>query len=377
MVSSTLEHRWQRCIWHRGAEIDEFIQSYFGGREESVLMVAGAGFDPRSTAVCTRFAAAGVPLRGLFIREERENPDQRLLVAADAQAARLASLVPTHEILPIPIFGPDNAVIGGRNVMRMIDQQRFAEVADVVIDLSALSIGISYPIVRYFQQRAVQGQGPRNVHVFVAQDAELDEHIRPVSAESVVFVHGFRGRIALDESAAAAKLWFPQLTHGRRQTLQRIYESIAPHDSCPILPFPSRRPRLGDDLVEHFLAELEDIWQVDPRNFIYAAEDDPLDLYRTLMRIDDLRQRVFAETGGSVLVLSPIGSKVLALGALMAALERDMPVAYLETIGYDFDATQAQVRSPVKQELIHVWLEGECYPSAVAPPAAGAVAGTA
>ena len=68
---------------------------------------------------------------------------------------------------------------------------------------------------------------------------------------------------------------------------------------------------------------------MDTRNIVYADEGDPLDLYRTILRLDDLRKPVFREVGGSLLVLSPLGSRVTALGALMAALERDLPVAYL------------------------------------------------
>ena len=49
----------------------------------------------------------------------------------------------------------------------------------------------------------------------------------------------------------------------------------------------------------------------------------------------------------------------MALGALMAALERDLPVAYLEAIGYEFDGSAAQ-EGPV--DVIHIWLEGEVYP---------------
>jgi len=69
---------------------------------------------------------------------------------------------------------------------------------------------------------------------------------------------------------------------------------------------------------------------------------------------------VFQETGGSLLVLSPMGSKVMALGALMAALERDLPVAYLEAIGYDFDPSVSETN--VEPELLHIWLEGDAYP---------------
>jgi hypothetical protein len=75
------------------------------------------------------------------------------------------------------------------------------------------------------------------------------------------------------------------------------------------------------------LEELEAGWEVDTRNIVYADEADPLDLYRTILRLDDLRKPVFKEVGGSLLVLSPLGSKIMALGALMGALERNLPVS--------------------------------------------------
>lgn len=68
----------------------------------------------------------------------------------------------------------------------------------------------------------------------------------------------------------------------------------------------------------------------DARSIVYADEGDPLD--RTILALDNLRKPVFAETGGSMLVLSPLGNEVMALGALMAALERDLPVVYLDRL---------------------------------------------
>ena len=35
-----------------------------------------------------------------------------------------------------------------------------------------------------------------------------------------------------------------------------------------------------------------------------------------------------------MVILSPLGSKALAAGALMAAMERDFPVAYVESMSY-------------------------------------------
>jgi hypothetical protein len=154
-------------------------------------------------------------------------------------------------------------------------------------------------------------------------------------------------------------LWLPQLASGRVAALGRLHSFVDPHDTCPILPFPAIDPRAGDRLAEEFLTELESGWSVDTRNIVYADESDPLDLYRTILRLDDLRKPVFAEVGGSLLVLSPLGSKVMALGALMAALERDLPVAYLEAISYEYDGSTAHA---VPVDIIHVWLEGEVYP---------------
>jgi hypothetical protein len=68
----------------------------------------------------------------------------------------------------------------------------------------------------------------------------------------------------------------------------------------------------------------------------------------------------FREVGGSRLMFSPVGSKVMALGALMAALERDLPVAYLEAIGYDLDGSVPTVSAT--SDLVHIWLEGDVYP---------------
>src|SRR5207237_5078860 len=104
----------------------------------------------------------------------------------------------------------------------------------------------------------------------------------------------------------------------------------------------------------------ENAWSVDTRNIVYAAEDDPLDLYRTILELDDLRRPVFEEFGGSLLVLSPVGSKIMALGALLAALERDLPVAYLEAVGYNFSDSRPADQPP--PFLVHIWLEGEVYP---------------
>lgn len=352
--------RWDPCIAHRGDEVRSFVQEYFGYPARKVLFVAGAGFDPRSEIVARELASVCKNVRAFFVRENRPNPAQHLVRSAEANERALAKDFARHEVVPIEIFGPDGAVVGGRNVVAALNRQDFSGISDVAIDISALSVGTSFPLIKYLVDRVLRGKGPTNLHVFVAHEAALDDAIVPVASDVPGYVHGFRGTSTLSQAAAAAKLWLPQLARDRRNALIRLHDFVAPHDTCPILPFPASNPRLGDELANDFLSEFENAWSVDTRNIVYATEDDPLDLYRTILKLDDLRRPVFEEFGGSLLVLSPVGSKIMALGAMMAALERDLPVAYLEAVGYNFENAQPAERVP--PFLVHIWLEGDAYP---------------
>ena len=265
------------------------------------------------------------------------------------------------QVEPVEIFGPDNAIIGGRSVIAVLSQQSLEDVTDVIVDISALSAGTSFPIFRYFLRCIDQGYRAVNLHLFVVHAPHIDAKIRSIAGDAPNYVHGFKGGLTLSGTADVARLWLPQLVAGRRAALERLHSFIDPHDTCLVLPFPATDPRVGDALVEEYLMnELETPWPVDSRSIVYADEGDPLDLYRTILTLDDLRKPVFAETGGSILVLSPLGNKVMALGALMAALERDLPVAYLESIGYELDfSASKKIDEP---DLMHLWLEGDVYP---------------
>ena len=354
------KRRWDPCIAHRDKDVDGFLTHYFAQPDRNVLLVAGAGFDPRACAVAARLDASTAVVRALLVKEERPDPPQDQVERAVANMATLLATVAERRVESIDIFGSDGAVVGGRNIVNVLRQQGMEGVTDVVVDISALSVGTSFPIIRYFVERIGRGKESVNLHLFVAHDPRMDTDISPKPSDTPSYVHGFKGRSTLFEMVDAARLWLPQLVIGRRGALNKLYDFIDPHDTCPILPFPASNPRLGDTLAEEYLTEFEDTWSVDTRNIVYADEGDPLDLYRTILRLDDLRQPVFAETGGSMLILSPLGSKVMALGALMAALERDLPVAHVESLGYDLEASvPEQIDQPC---LIHVWLEGEVYP---------------
>lgn len=350
--------RWERCISLRGMEVTEFAARHLGDSGRKVMLIGGAGFDPRSTQITDMLAQNIKGIAALFLREERPGVLQTALRSrADANAEHMAKLVSESDAKVIPVFANDGAVIGGREVAKVVSSLSLASVTDVVIDLSALSKGIAFPLVRCLFESLEQKCASTNIHLMVYEDASLDQTIVEVGCDRPSMMAGFEGSWGLDASRDAARLWLPQLIKRQHTILDRLHRFLAPNDVCPILPFPADNPRLPDELIEEYRDELMSTWSVEPRDIVYAHERDPLDLYRTILRMDRARQRVFREVGGSMTLLSPLGSKVLALGALMAALDRDFPVAYVESIDYDVKPETIEEMEP-RGEIVHVWLRG-------------------
>ena len=352
-------NRWDRCVKLSGRELDEFFKDYLDHDGRRLLLIAGGGFDPRSTSIAHRISALQQPQkRALVIREERPSAPSKLRERADVHTAEITELLPESCVAEISIFANGNAIIGGREVAKLLGQQNFHDFTDVLLDISALSTGVFFPAVRMLLEEA--RRDPKlNIHVMVDEQPATDYGIVGVASDRATPVHGFKGGIGLDERGSHARLWLPQLVPSRRQPLERIHAAIVPDDVCPILPFPCTNPRLPDELVEEY-RELLEAWKVDVRNFVYAAENDPLDLYSTILRLVDTRERVFAAVGGSLVTLSPAGGKLLSVGSLLAALERDLPVMFVESVGYEITNSAALTASgPPK--LVHLWLAGEAY----------------
>jgi hypothetical protein len=359
--------KWEPCVYHRGNHADAFLREYLAREDRRVLLIAGAGFDPRSVRVARLFPEGlRKATRAILIREERPNPVADLTARAVRHRDQLMAAFPLAQEHAVQIFARDNAIIGGREAAKLMNGQSLEGLTDVFVDMSALSIGVAFPIIKHFIDLLSANPGTAaNLHVIACHNPQIDDTVSSNPSDTVAPIHGFRGGWGLDEKSRAAILWMPQLGRGKRPVLHRIFQMLrnVQEDTvvCPILPFPSSRPRLPDELIEEFAEELQSAWSVDVRDLVYADEKSPLDLYRTILRIDDARRRVFASVGGSQIILSPLGSKALSLGALMAALERDdFTILHVEAIGYTLDAARADSVN-VPDELVHIWLHGDAY----------------
>lgn len=344
------------------------MRRYFAEPSRRCLLVAGAGFDPRSTTVA-RLLAGSVKqgaMAALFVRERRPKPDVDLVERGERHADALSSLVSGAAITDVEVLSAeDGAVVGGHRVVKVLRDGGYDTlhgVTDVVLDMSALSIGISFPIAQFLLKACERAGSDTNFHVLAASHPQVDGAIASIYNDTVDPIRGFSGGIDLGDGDQEPKIWLPLLAPGRGPALQRIRDKMrGPVSVCPVLPISQRNPRAAEELIEEFQSELYQEWEVDPRNLVYAIEDDPLDFYRTVSAINARYGRVFKGVTPSHTVLSPSGNKVLAIGALMAALEHELAVRYVEAVEYSVDWAAVETADPEASSLVHVWLHGTPY----------------
>lgn len=311
----------------------------------------------------------GDRLSAVFIREERPAPSETLLSAADDNEAALREIVPGCTILQVEIFADDGAPVGGSRIVRLLGQHPVPnDVTDVILDLSALSIGVGFPAAMMLLEDC-EAAPNRAFHLMIVSNPELDDRISSVPSSQPSPVKGFSPPVEADGDRELAQVWIPQLAHGRASALTRIGVAVGKcYKICPLLPFPSRNPRRADDLLSEYRSALVDEWEVDPRDVVYASERNPLDSYRTLSTLKTRFDRTMAGTYEPRMVLSPVGSKVLAAGALMAAIEHRMAVQYLETESYAFSGREERPDDP-PDLTVHIILSGPIYDSYAASEA--------
>lgn len=369
--------------WHHynrfsGDGFSEFWSTHLDAGSK-VLFVVGLGFDPRAlrplgtiaalsgfaelTCVAVNFEAGFTgDEQSAKLREQNKLGLEKLF----AEKLDIRDLAPNDS---------DGIRSISRNTMRLLNDLKFSDFTDVILDISSLPRIIYLTILNSVLGDLVKPNeghplaSTTNLHVIFAESAALDAKIIKKELEpELAAIQGLS--IRLDEEAADSwpKIWFPVLGEGNREALERIHTQINPADVCPVLPLQTRDARRSDNIVGDVGELLFDRFKVDPRDLIYATEDNPFQLYRNLLAAMERYEDSLAELGGVRFILSPLSSKGLSVGALLACFEnRNKPkangfnvrtgFAYIETSRYEASAlTGAEEGLPVS-----LWLTGACY----------------
>jgi hypothetical protein len=232
--------------------------------------------------------------------------------------------------------------------------------SDVLVDISGMPRGVFFPLIAYLLRLADRDVF-RNLHVSVVEDPVLDGRISGREYGQADYLHTFR------HQGEDKLVWIPLVGAKAGARLEKIHNKIKGVcvEICPILPFPARSLRRGDDLAVEHAELLFEGFMVSPDNLLLCDERNPFDVYRKILEVEEyFRHRLAAVSaiGKVATVVSPLSSKTLSLGMLLAAVERSLPVCHVEAGAYQIDVDeQGSLVVDTARGPIEIWLAGEPY----------------
>lgn len=378
------DFRWDPYFLAKGSEFEAFWEEHFRREHRNILYVLGRGFDPRmciGLGIIMRLGGEGK--RDCLIVKFDEGPDSpstRYKTMVDRNLQRVESLVDgrgeRYEKL-VPMWsgvGPGRHRIGSRSAAQVFSTiSDLRSYDDVIIDVSAIPRDIYLPLIGkaiYLIDKATSRgiNSLPNLHVVVCENVSLDQKINDSGIDDRAdYVHGFGASIELEAMVGVPKVWVPILGERQDVQLERIYTLVSPDEICPVLPSPSVNPRRGDELLIHYL-ELLDRWRVEPRNMIYASEQNPFEAYRQIGTAAYHYNVALRSLGGCKIVLSALSSKLLSIAALLVAYELkskdlNIGIAHVEPQGYELGFTELEDPDKLMagHEMFSLWLSGEPY----------------
>lgn len=366
-----IERMWDDAIHLKGEAFEEF----WGRRlkqKRDILVIGGLGWDPRMTAlVSTLEDSGGDGLRHLDLIIYRpsasfESPHKKFI---DRNIECLEEIIKgrmRREDVDIITRKEDNRYAGDDEIAKYYVQRDISHYTEILVDINAIPKSLYFTLLLVLVKKCRDINRGINLHVIACQDAELDSQIIE-SSDDLRYLKGFTGKLRRTGQREIPKIWAPILTGNSGVILKKLHEYLQPKDIYPVLPFPSSKIRIDDDLLMEYHSIFGDEWNLNPLNIIYAAEDDPLDIYRSLSNLYRQQMEALAPLGGISMIFSCLSSKISSIGAFMAAFEMEKEIAVAHAIGrHDLKNINDHYwsddyKNRFKKNLHSIWLTGEPY----------------
>jgi hypothetical protein len=382
---------WQHYVFRRGPEVNDMWESAFGRRPARLLYIAGRGFDYREQAVMRSFVAsckeaaqsiqkAELLLVGFEGYQLTEELEQQTAENAAALKKQFSELGPTTSLdIGFSAAGEDD--ISANNALRMGTAEvlkKITDQTDIILDVSslprvvylALMTGILSKLIPDKTASNALSSSNINFQVLVAEDAALDAQILSEDpSNDLVLIPGFSSALHAESVQDWPLVWFPILGEKRMNQLQKVMESEIPiyAEICPVVPHPSRDLRRADRLLVEYKLPLFDTRATPTGNILYAHESHPFEAYRQLLGAMERYRESMSIIGGCRLVVTPLGSKLITIGAGLACFEMrpsTMGEQFVVAIPYAhptrYVASTTSLRDS-KPDICALVLTGEAY----------------
>jgi len=355
-----------------GPDLDEFWSRYLNSEERNILFILGLGFDPRMTYGYSKLLSyGGSGARNCLMIEYDEGIDSpsyrhRNLIIKNRE--KIKNLKPNNGKLINKSFKKNQS--SSSSALSLIQRGDLVGYDDIIIDISALPRSIYFQTIGRVlgltkTQTGETKQNCPNVHVFVSENATLDSKIIDEEpAEDAEYLRGFASDLDSESTAHLPKIWIPLLGENHLGQLRTILAKVNPIEISPLLPFPSARPRRADDLLLEYKEFLFDGLMLNKNNFIYASERNPFQVYRMIYQTIRQYEKTLKLLGGCRFAISASSSKLISIGAMLAAYELNssgVGLIHVGAQGYTIQDEDRLEEHLNETQLFSLWLSGECY----------------
>lgn len=382
---------WQHYVFRRGSDVYTMWDGVFERRPVRLLYIAGRGFDVRSQEVMNAFVgsvlASGYAIEKaqlllvMFtgyqlsddLKEQTEQNAQALEKAFTALGTTVNVVMGSSEVSEEDISASSALRLGNERVLEHVTDQ-----TDIVLDVSSLPRVAYLALMTGILRKLVPDKSVPNAllahrvnfQVLVAEDASLDAKIKSEDpSNDLVMIPGFSSALHAESVQHWPLVWFPILGENRVSQLQKVMASAIPNlaEICPVLPHPARDPRRADRLLVEYKEPLFDTREIPTANILYAHEAHPFEAYRQLLRAMVRYRQSLRVVGGCRLVVTPLGNKLINIGAGLACFEMrpaDMTESYGVAISHAEPkryVVETQAWSMSKPEICALLLTGDAY----------------
>jgi hypothetical protein len=337
---------WDHYVFRRGNAVHDLWDSLLAQRSVRLVYIAGRGFDVRAQAVMREFVAGQVgagrktaSAKLLLLDFQGYELDDDIVKLTEENASRLREIfAPLGETAILAVGSDVDDDASATDVLRQRVRgvlSELGEATDIVLDVSSLPratyLALLTSILGWLvpDKTVVKGAAHPlyakgvNFQVLVAEDAKLDGQIRAEDpSNDLLNLPGFSGAWQAESVQDWPTVWFPVLGEGRVNQLEKIAGSIPTEaEVCPVVPHPSKDPRRADQLIVEYQEPLFDSRRTPTSNILYAHENQPFEAYRQLLNAMRRYVDSMVILGGCRLVVTPLGSKLITLGAGLACFE--------------------------------------------------------
>jgi hypothetical protein len=388
---------WQHYIYRKGTGVHDLWDSLFLGRKPRLLYISGRGFDLRAQAMMRAFTAnvidanrsfekahltmvgfSGYQLSEELVAETEANAEQLII-----EFQRISDTATTGTVVfgSNPSASDEDDEISPSNALRLGTSEVLKDVSgytDIILDASSLPRVVYLSLLTSLLERLIPDKSAEdplaargiNLQVVVAEDPQLDAKILAEDpSNDLIYIPGFSGVLHVESVQDWPLVWFPMLGEGRVAQLTKVANLTIPEfaEICPILPHPSLDPRRADRLMTEYRQEIFLARQTPTTNILYAHEAQPFEAYRQLLQAMKRYRNSMMALGGCRLVVTPLASKLITIGAALACFEMKpvgmdqgygVAIPYAEPKRYIASPTDLRASTP---EIAALVLTGDSY----------------